>query len=265
MIPIWIERPKARSLVLSLLVVLSGCFSGDLNGLFERAVSQHKSQQYKEALDGYQRVIKREPRSGLAMRAARMAAEISTVHMSDYEAAAGFYQHIVVFSDRPKERKFAQKRLARLYFDKKQDFKSAIMAYHELLNLDLSNREKIQIKFRIAKSYFYLNQFEQAIIETEEALDLKPSSAVRFDLALFRGNVLLTLKRLDEAIQQYKTLLETEPKRSREENVALNLAVCFEEQNNFEAAIEVLQEMKEDYPQPEFVELKIQRLKKIKR
>ena len=43
--------------------------------------------------------------------------------------------------------------------------------------------------------------------------------------------------------------------------MALNLAVCFEEQNNFEAAIEVLQEMKEDYPQPEFVELKIQRLK----
>ena len=73
--------------------------------------------------------------------------------------------------------------------------------------------------------------------------------------------ILMTTKKIDEAIKLFKKLLEENPRKAEKENVGINLSLAYEEKKDFSQAMKILEKMKDTYPTKEFIELKINRLK----
>ena len=106
-----------------------------------------------------------------------------------------------------------------------------------------------------------MSEFFQAESEVNNALLRAEKGAKRFELELFLANILFNTKRMDKAIEAYKKLDEEYPALAKQEKVKMSLVVCYEETERFKEAIGLLDSMKAESEDPEFLDLKIARLK----
>ncbi|MCB0391732.1 MAG: tetratricopeptide repeat protein, partial [Bdellovibrionales bacterium] len=124
-----------------------------------------------------------------------------------------------------------------------------------------SAEKEFDYKFRIAKAFYYLNKFKQSILEVEEILKKTLSQEQNFSVRLFRANVLLIKKDFAEAMEEFEKLLVEFPERAQKENLGLVVAVAYEDMNEFDKAITTLEKIKSNADDPNFIEIKIKRLK----
>lgn len=249
---------KLAPLCLMCVIGLSGCFWSTSE--IEEAKKALKKESYDEALIHLERATKRDPESDQALEAGRLAARVALLQTNEFERAIQFYRFLIVHSQDAEERKEAQKKVAAIYFDKLSDFNAAIREYSKILHIPHNSQEGFEAQFSIVKSYYQLNKFYQAEIELDELLKRNLSKENRFQVQLFKANLFLATKRLKKAVESFSQLINDYPKESAEENVALSLAVAYEEQEELDKAIDVLKNLKESYATPEFLELKIKRL-----
>lgn len=243
---------------------LSACHFSSLNVEYREGKSAVEEKQFPLALKKFDRVIRREPESSVAMDSARIAAKVAHYEIKDFKRAIDFYSHLVQYSPDASERRDSQKKIAAIYFENLNDYKDAIEEYNKLLALKNSTPETVDFKLKIAKSNFYLNNFFQAESEVNSAIKLTDDKDKSFDLMLFLGNVYYNTKRVEEAIKVYEDLLSRFPERAKTENVAMNIIVCYEDIEQFDKAIERLQLIKDTFANPEFIDLKIKRLQQRK-
>lgn len=254
-------RPLKAGLALILLISATGCNVSFQNWQFRAANKLAAKKQYRTAIDLYSRVMRRGPTQPLAIEAARAGARFAAFEAKDYEKAAEFQSHIVLYSKDSMERLNAQRELVDLYFVKIRDYDQALVELSHLIPL-IPPKERPIYQLQVARSYFNLNNLSQALIEIEEILSKKKISRdLRFDALVFKGNILQASKRLDEAIKVFTELRRDFQKRAEAENIGMSLAVSFEEKNELKAAVDVLEDMKQHSPNPEFIQIRINRLK----
>ncbi|MCB0384760.1 MAG: tetratricopeptide repeat protein [Bdellovibrionales bacterium] len=241
--------------------ILSGCRFNYQNLEYQRAEEAAEKQQFQKALKHFDRAVRSRPRTPLALEAARKGSRIAHLETSEFITAISFYRHLILYSSDEEERIDAQKKIASVYFEKISDYASAIREYSRLLYLPHSKAEEKFFRFNIAKSYFYLNNFYQASIEMKDLLKLVDDDEGKFEYLAFRGNILLTTKKLEEAAEIFTNLMKSYPEESNRENVPLSLAVTYEEKGEFAQAVAVLEKVKKTHPSPEFIELRIKRLR----
>lgn len=248
----------------ALIAGLSGC-TLSLDWLHhiraERAVN---SGQFETAVNILKKIRERDPDGPRALRAARLGARVAQVEAKDYLSAVEFYRHLVFKSDNALERKEAQKNVAQIYFENIQDHSQAVLEFEKLLKLELPREEAFRYRLNLAKSHFQLNSLEQAYHEIDVLLAGKLEPDEAFDAKLLKANVEMASKNLAGAARSWEEILKDFPERSKREKVALNLVVCYEELKDFGKAIETLENMKADYPNPEFLDIRIERLKERK-
>ncbi|MCB0364221.1 MAG: tetratricopeptide repeat protein [Bdellovibrionaceae bacterium] len=247
-------------LLLSALI-LSGCRFNYQTLEFQRAEEAAEKQQFTKALKHFDRAVKSRPRTEIALEAARRGSRIAHLETAEFITAISFYRHLILYSSDEVERIDAQKKIASVYFEKISDYASAIREYSRLLYLPHSKDEEKFFRFNIAKSYFYLNNFYQASSEIKDLLKLVSDDEDKFEYLAFRGNILLTTKKLEEATDIFIDLMKNYPEESLRENVPLSLAVAYEEKGEFDRAVAVLEKVKKTHPSPEFIELRIKRLR----
>ena len=181
----------------------------------------------------------------------------------DFTQAIAFFKLIVLKSSRQEERVEAQKNLANIYFSylPTPDYEKAINEFSKLLSLSLSAEEKYELRWNLARSYYRLNNFFQAQTEIDTLLVSLKDKNKKYELKKLKADIFLSAKELDKAIETYYGLLADFPEESKKDDIALSLAVCYEDQENYLKSIEVLEGMKKAYGHPEFIELRIKRLK----
>lgn len=243
---------------------LVGCSFSFSSLEFHRGQRAAEKRDFNEAVKHFKRVIAKEPESETAIKAAREAARLSLFETKQFMEAVQFYKHLVKFSDSEKERREAQGRIANIYFEKLADYPRAIEEYNKLLLLQNSDDEVVDYHFNLARAHFYLNHFSEAQNEIEMALKAAQNPDKKFDLMMFLGNIYFNTKRASLAIKIYEDLVKSHPARSKTDNVAMNIIVCYEEIEAFDKAIEKLEEMRPGYSDPEFLDLKIKRLRERK-
>ena len=206
--------------------------------------------------------MKRYDQDSIAVRAATHIAEVSLFNLKDYKKALKYYKFIVLYSQNSDERYQAQKKIAQIVFENQSDYKRSIIEYSRLVEITKKNKEKFFFRKQIAEAYYFLNQFFQSESEIELLMAEKPNDQEKYDLQLLKGNIKLATKKVDEAIEIYSYLLNRYPEKSNKDNIALQLAVCYEEKKDFARAIEVLDEMKDGYQIPQFIDQRIFNLRK---
>lgn len=241
-------------------LILSACTDpGSIE--LDRAQQAVSVSNFKEALDYFDRVIKRDPQSEFALKAAREGARIALYEVKDYAKAIDYYRELVLNSTNSEERLASQKMIASIYLDNLSQHDKAIIEYHRLLELPHSPAEDIEYRVKIARSYYYANNFPQTMIEVEALLKKDLQEDLLFDLLLLKANTYMAKRELDKGAEVLINLMKRFPERSVKESVALTLAVSYEEQKDYKKAIGILEEAKASYPRPEYLEVRIRRLK----
>lgn len=240
---------------------LVGCRFDVQSVEFKKGERDFELKKYSEALVHYERAVRAKPRTTLALQAASRGARIAHLETNEFKKAIELYRHIVLYASNERDRLDAQKKLATVYFEKLSDYNNSIKEYSRLLQLPHSKKEGLEYDFVIAKSYFYLNNFYQAGIEMKEILPRVEDPILRFEYLSFQGNILLTTKKLKEAASIFRAIMEQYPDEAIKENIPISLAVTYEEQGDFQQAIEVLEKIKKNYPAPDFLDLRIKRLR----
>ena len=105
-----------------------------------------------------------------------------------------------------------------------------------------------------------MNNLEQAENELEVLLTESHGPDEIYEAKAMKANILVARKRPADAAVAWDDLLKEFPERARKDNVGLNLVVSYEELNDFGRAIEVLERMKADYGNPDFIRARIERL-----
>ncbi|MEQ1876329.1 MAG: tetratricopeptide repeat protein [Bdellovibrionia bacterium] len=213
-----------------------------------------------KGLRDYESVAKTKPGTKEALVAAREGARVAFLDVKDYRKALFFYKYLVLYSDDEQERRDSQKHIAEIYFERLTDYDQSVVEYNRLLALPHGKKENADYRMSIAKAYFYLNRFSQADAELDLVIRNDPVGPVLFDANLLRANISLSTRKIDSAIEIFKALMEKFPQQAKDEHVGLSLAVCYEEKNDFKAARQVLNGIRDLYPRPDFIDLKIQRL-----
>ncbi len=227
----------------------------------QRANRAEKKGDFSEALRYYKRVTAKDPHTDSALEAARAGARVALLDLQDGRAAIEFYRLLIMYSPDQNERREAQVKIAQIYYENLNDYRAAIVEYNKLLQLIRDPNEEFRFRMPLAKSHYFLNQFVQARAELKTLLSKDISGNDKFDVTLLLANISLALKNHEEAAGLFRQLMKDHPDRSRKENVALNLVMALEEQKQFADAIEILQAARSSYPTPEFIDLRIKRLK----
>jgi tetratricopeptide (TPR) repeat protein len=227
-----------------------------------KAKNKAESANFKEAENDLEILVKKFPDSRQSVDAAIEGAKLVRLETKNFQKGLFFLKHIVLYSKYLDERLTAQKQLVAILYDELNDYKSAVSEINRLI-VQLRNKSEIaDYKMKLAKSYFYLNDLDQAEHEVDEFLlskDLDPKK--KFELLTLKGNILLASKDLPNASKVYQKVLKEFPEFSRAENVAVTLAVCYEEMKDFKSAIELLTSVRSEHPTPRYIDSKIEKLK----
>lgn len=250
----------SRLLIAILVLFMAACSSQEAAD-FKTAQKEIRQKHYRIALNYLDRVIKRNPESEYALEAAREASRISYFEIKDYKKSAEYHHFIVLNSKDQNERLESQRQIASIQFNNLQNYQQAIIEFSKLQQMPHTDMEAAQYKLSIARAQYYLNNFFQAESEIDSLLKLKSDANTRFNGMMLKGNILVGKKEYQEAAEIFKRLINEYPEKSIEENVALVLAVCYEENNDFKNAIQILEEYKDKYKPAEYIELRLKRLK----
>lgn len=255
-----------RSLGIWLILVLSLSGCSFRWGWVQRFRAQHAivTKNYPKAIEILQKEVSDNPDSSSALEAARIGAKTAHFDAKNYPAAVSFYREIVLRSPNPDERKEAERAVAQIEFENILDYDQSVIEYEKLLNLDPNPEEKFRFRLNLAKSHFHLNNLDQALHELDVILEEKPDPDEVFETEILKSNVLVSAKKLTEAAASFEKILKEFPDRSKKDGVGLNLVVVYEELKDFGSAIDVLERMRPGYPNPDFLDLRIQRLKERK-
>lgn len=255
------KRTSRGIVILALSVALGGC-TFSLDGYRQyRAKLMIEAQDYNGGLSILEKIVQNNPDSAAALAAARYGSKVAHLNAKNYALAIDFFRHIVVRSPDAEERRHAQKFIAQIEFENIQDFNQAVVEYEKLLPLDNTPEETFRYRLNLAKSQLRLNNVNQAVTELDSLLAQKHNPDERFEARVLKANTLIAAKRMPEAVTAWQEILKEFPDKSKKENVALNLVVIYEELKEFGKAIEVLEGMREGYPHPDFLDVRIKRLR----
>jgi tetratricopeptide (TPR) repeat protein len=245
-------------------ILLTGCSLSFTNLEYSRGREAAEKQDYPEALKHFKRVLQRDPESEKAIEAARDAAKISYFETKNFDEAIYYYDHLVRYSKTETERRGAEEKIASVFFEKKNDYVGAIEEYNKLLLLRNSSEQNADFHYNLSRAHFYLSHFSDAQNEIEEALKLVQNQDKKFEMMMFQGNIYFNTKHADQAVKVYESIVEKFPEKAKADKVDMNIIVCYEEMEAFDAAIARLEKMRPTYTDVDFIDLKIKRLKERK-
>lgn len=252
---------KLLLFLLPLFLIIS-CTESRQNQLIEQGDNRSLEGKYAESAEYYRKAAGLNPESKAGIKAMYKLGYVSESYLKDFPTAILNYVEFIRLSQEPVSVYEVQKRLANIYFDHNQDNEKAIAAYKKLLLLSPDSLESDLFQFRIAQSYFRMNNFEQARIEYDQLLASHPKSEhvprTRFEV----GNSYYMEGKYDTAQEALKQVIRNHPQHEFAIEAEYLLAQCLEQQSKLKEALQGYENLLGKYPSKQIIELRIDALKK---
>ena len=255
----WTMFKHINYFVILTLLIIIGCSSASERD-YERGKAYSQQKKYQEALQLFEQAILRNEKKEVSLKAAVDGSRVSFFEVKDFKKAVWFYEQIILLSKNQEERLDAQKKLALIFFEQLNDYENAVIEINKTIPFIKNDSELYKYKIFLAKSYFYLGNFGQSEMEINDLINKKLSEDDKFQLLTLKANNYLSRKENEKAAQVFKEIFDKNPKRALEENIAMALAVSYEELKDYKKAIQVLESIKPSHPHPDIIEIKIKRL-----
>ncbi len=252
-----------KPIIFLAILFLFACEFESESSLKQKAEEQEAKGSYSQAIQSYEKIINIKGKGSGAVGYAKTAAQLALIKTKDYERALKLFRHVILNSDSPVERLDAQKNIADIHFTHlaTPDHAEAIREISKLLSLRLNNDERVEYHTHLAKAYYRANNFYQAQVEIDQVLKETKDKEKHYDLKRLKADIFLSSKDQQSAVNIYLDLLKDFPSQAKKDDIGLSLAVSYEDQEKYDKAIEVLTALKKDSEKPEYIDLRIKRLK----
>jgi TolA-binding protein len=226
---------------------------------------------YAAAVSEFEKVYARDPRGKLGRQALYRAATTEAYFLSLYSDAIRKFATFAQLTDDPNAAWDAQKQIAEILFSKIELHPQAIQQYQTLLKIRPDSSDAPMFRFRIAKSRFYLWQFDEAVTGYRELMRTYPQSPwaekAAFEIGVSyytRGEKNAGGEFYQDAINAYQAFLKSYPKSELVPEAKFGIASCLEEMDQLDAAYQAYEALKPTYPSPKVIEIKLVRIRERK-
>lgn len=258
------KKSKKGALGALLLLALGyGCNANSPETKFLLAEKLLEDKKYEAAINEFQMIVDKSPHSQLGLDAQLKVAQIQHLYLGRSQEAIDAYREYLDNSKDETKRREVEKILADLQFNNFEDYDQAISSYTKLIKENTDEKEGEELIYRLGRAFFLKSKFDDSIKMFEYQRARFPEGALHWKAELEIGNALSAKGKCADAIKQYEKVILEAPAELKV-LAKFAQASCFEEQDELDKAYELFSSIKESYPAPSVVELKMQKIKRRK-
>lgn len=231
---------------------------------------------YSAAVAEFEKVTAQDPHGKLGIQALFRAATTETLFLSRYDDAIRKYKLFAELSGDTSQAWEARKQIGEIFFSKQENYHQAVLHYLQLINQKPNSPEIPEFYYRVGKSRFFLRLFQDALHVYSE-ISKKFPQTVWAEKALYETGVTYFTQgeqhpeesgpgteSYQEAIDAFQKFLKEYPKSSLVPEAKFGIASCLEELDQLDAAYHAYEALKETYPSPKVIQIKLARIKERK-
>lgn len=227
--------------------------------LYNDAYKEIESGHFRVALSLLERSADLEKNDKKKTKALTEAARISRFEIQDFDRALRIYRQIILKSQDPRQRFNAQDSLAEVYLENLQNYSQALKELLILEQLDVGAELKEKTKLKIAQAQF-LSGNPTASLEYIDAA-AKTKLMDRKPFLKLKSQVLLSMKKYDDALATYEEIRRLDDHYFTQENLFIATSIVYEEKEDYQSAISYLEKYQDQIEDKSYYELRIKRLK----
>ncbi len=274
-------RIKARAFLPALLatfalVLGAGCSINTAKRHYVLAEKFWSEGNYRAAVSEFEKAAAGDPKGKLGLQSLYRAAATQTLFLGEHEKSIKSFRRFVSQTSDASASWDAQKQIGEILYLKLEQHDRAIQHYRGLLKQRPEAPERPEFLFTIGKCQFFVGQFEDAIATYREVLTQFSGSpwaeraAFEIGVAYFtRGEQSVTgagagAATYQEAISAFQRFLRLFPKSDLGPQARFGVANCLEELGQLDAAYQTYEELKNSYPSPKVIQIKLTRIRERK-
>ena len=188
------------------------------------------------------------------------AGDVLDLYLEKHAEAVHEYRQAVLADARSDAAFEARIKIGNLLDEVYDDPRKAIEEYHLAIANHPNAMQVDEVRFRMAKAYFGMKEYDQARVEFQRLLEEAPESRRAAEAAYEIADSWFVEERFPEAEKAYRRLLERYPGSEFEGAAWFGLARCREERGHYAEALELYQKALETYENKAVVALRIERL-----
>lgn len=248
---------------LAALWIVAGCNANSSKNQFRLAEQLFLEKKYDASIHEFEKIVERDPQSDFGVKSLHRIGTIQHLYLDSPEDALKSYKLLLKRSSDKALNREVQAIIATLYFERFEDFGKAAEYYKILLDADPAGAEADYFMYRLARSYYLMAKFDEAINAFVELRNRFPGSAYGTKAELEIANSYASKGRCREAIPRYEEIIKHEG--SELQTMAkFELANCYEALDDLDKAYDLLEGIQEKYPNPNVISLKMQKIKRRK-
>ena len=222
-----------------------------------------EDRKYDAAILEFQSIVDKSPSSQMGLDAQLKIAQIQHLYLGRSQEAVDAYREFLKRNKDENKRREVEKTMADLQFQSFEDYDQAIETYSKLVKENSERSDGEELMFRLGRSFFMKSKFEDAIKMFEYQKERFPNGPFFWRAELEIGNTLSAQGKCGEAIPQFDKVIKG-PQKEQSVLASFGKASCYEEQDDLDQAYEIFADIKNEYPAPTVVELKMQKIKRRK-
>lgn len=256
-----------------IVISLSACSVDSARNHYLLAEKLWNDRNYSAAVSEFEKVIVKDPRGKLGLQAQYRAAMTQSLFLGQYNDAIRNFQSYIQGSADLNAIWEVQLQIGDILFSKTENYEQAIHHYRALLKQKPNATEAPEFLFKIGKSHFYQFQFGEAVRVYQDMIKNYPRSPWAEKAMYEIGSTYFTRgeestdspssnhEAYEEAIQAFRKFIQKYPQSRYLPEAKFGIASCLEELDQLEPAYHAYTELKQTYPSPNVIEIKLTRIR----
>ena len=176
---------------------------------------------------------------------------------------AWFYEYLSQQETTKEKRLIFKDKLADIFFDKLNDHEKAFSLWFFLRDQSSKINTKLLYTYKIAYGFFEIQKWEESLLELNKYLNkINQDSQFHKEFLFLKGRILLMQEQFSESERVFRQIQIQHSQFFQDQSIYWYLSLIYETQKDFQQAI---RELKKFQHSSEFLQSKIQRLKKRER
>ena len=156
----------------------------------------------------------------------------------------------------------AQRRIADIFKNNYSNYRQALTEYDKLIRAVPADKDAPAVQYEIADCYTLLHEYDQADLEYQALIEKYPAYENMEQVYFKKANNAYISGKYDKAIEDYQKILQLFPETKFKTDVLFGLGSSYDEMEDFDQAKNFYAQVKDTYPTPRVVEIRMQGLEK---
>jgi TolA-binding protein len=255
--------------LIALVTSLTSCSLNTAKNKYVLAEKLWNDGKYEASVSEFEKVFAKDPNGVLGRQALYRAAMTQAFFLSQYADAVRKFNQFLLVEGETDQAWEAQKNIGIIYFEKLEQYDQAISHYSNLIKNKPAITDAAEFLFRIGKSHFFKWQFAEAVTTFQDVVKKYPKTEWAEQAAYETGVTYYTqgeqtpaeAKAYKTAISSFQQFIKQYPNSKLVPEAHFGIASCFEEMDQLEAAYHAFEALKNTYPSPNVIEIKLARIR----